>query len=99
MDPVLAFERHATTFRSRFKPALRIAFWAAILLAVVVAGAVARGGTLAARGLAAGLCVVVVLGFVARGLFERRALKRHDRLVRRLVLAEDRLLGEKVLRA
>ena len=99
MDPVLAFERHATTFRSRFKPALRIAFWAAILLSVVAAGAVARGGTLVARGLAAGLCVVVVLAFVARALFERRTLKRHDRLVRRLVLAEDRLLGEKVLRA
>ena len=99
MDPVLAFERHATAFRSRFMPALRIAFWAAALLSIVTAGAVARGGTLLMRGLAAGLWVVVVAAFLARALFVRRTLRRHDRLVRRLILAEDRVLGEKVLRA
>jgi len=99
MDPVRAFERHATGFRSRLRPALRIAFWAAFLLGVVVAGALGRRGTLEARAGALGLLVAVILAFLGRALHERHSLRRHDRLVRRLVLREDPVLGGKVLRA
>jgi len=99
MDPVRAFERHATGFRSRLKPALRIAFWAAFLLGIVVAGAVGRRGTFEARAGSLALLAVVVLAFLGRALHERHSLRRHDRLVRRLVLREDPVLGGKVLRA
>ena len=99
MDPVRAFERHAAGFRSRLKPALRIAFWAALLFAIVVAGALGRRGTLEARAVALALLAGVILAFFGRTLQERRTFRRHDRLVRRVVLREDPVLGAKVLRA
>jgi len=99
MDPVRAFERHAAGFRSRLKPALRIAFWAALLAGIVLAGALGRRGTLEARALSFALLAGVILAFFARSLHERRSLRRHDRLVRRVVLGEDPVLGAKVLRA
>ncbi|HEX5099086.1 MAG TPA: DUF4175 domain-containing protein, partial [Polyangiaceae bacterium] len=99
MDPVRAFERHAEGFRSRLKPALWIAFWAALLSAIVLAGALGRRGTLEARAFSFALLAGVIVAFFGRSLHERRSLRRHDRLVRRVVLGEDPVLGAKVLRA
>ncbi|HTQ04470.1 MAG TPA: DUF4175 domain-containing protein [Polyangiaceae bacterium] len=99
MDPVAALDRHANAWRTRVAPALRVAFWGALFAAVVVAGALGRRGTGEARLAALGVVVLVVVGFAARAWVERRGLLRQDRMVRRLILSEDRLLGEKVLRA
>lgn len=99
MDPVRAFERHATGFRSRLKPARHIAFWAALLLGIVLAGALARRGTLEMRVLALTLLGAVIAAFFVRALHESYTLRRHDRLVRRLVLRDDPVLGGQVLRA
>src|SRR5262249_4343710 len=92
-------DRHAAAWRTRVRPAARVAFWGALFASVVAAGALARRGTLEARLFAFALIVVVVLAFVVRALLERRSLLRRDRIVRRLVLREARRLGEKVLRA
>lgn len=99
MDPVAELDRHASAWRTRVAPALRVAFWGSLFAAVVAAGAVGRRGTAEARLAAVALVVVVALGFALRALLERRSLLRRDRIVRRLILSEDRLLGEKVLRA
>ncbi len=99
MDPAAALEGHASAWRTRVKPALRVAFWGALFAAIVAAGALGRRGTLGARLGALSIVLAVLAVFVARWLVERRSLERRDRLVRRLILSEDRLLGEKVLRA
>ena len=99
MDPVAELDRHASAWRTRVAPALRVAFWGALFAAVVVAGAIGRRGTTNARLAALALVVLVIVGFAARAFIERRSLLRRDRIVRRLILSEDRLLGEKVLRA
>jgi hypothetical protein len=99
MDPALALERHASAWRTRVKPALRVAFWAALFGAIVAAGSLGRRGTLEARLGAFGIVLAVAAAFLVRVLLERRSLERQDRIVRRLILREDRLLGEKVLRA
>ncbi len=99
MDAAHALERHANAWRTRVRPALRVAFWGTLFAAVVLAGSLARRGTLEARLAAFAIVVVVVVGFVVQSVLERRSLEREDRIVRRLILREDRLLGEKVLRA
>lgn len=99
MDPVAQLDRHANAWRTRVAPALRVAFWGALFAAVVAAGALGRRGTNEARLGALALVVLVALGFALRAWVERRSLLRRDRIVRRLILSEDRLLGEKVLRA
>lgn len=99
MDPVAQLDRHASAWRTRVGPALRVAFWGALFAAVVGAGALARRGTTGARLSALAVILAVVAGFAVRAWFERRSMLRRDRIVRRLILSEDRLLGEKVLRA
>ncbi len=99
MDPLGAFDRYASAWRERVRPALRVAFYGALFAAVIAAGTLGRQGTTAARLGALAVLLLVILGFSARFLLERRTLARHDRIVRRLILTEDRLLGEKVLRA
>jgi hypothetical protein len=99
MDPLATFDWYAGAWRERMRPALRVAFYGTLFAAVILAGALARQGTLAARLGAVAVLLLVILGFSARLLLERRALARHDRIVRWLILKQDRLLAEKVLRA
>jgi hypothetical protein len=99
MEPGAILERHAKAWRTRVKPALRVAFWAALFAAIVLAGSIGRRGTVEARLFALAVVVLVVGAFVLRALIERRSLEQQDRIVRRLILREDRVLGEKVLRA
>jgi hypothetical protein len=99
MDPSAPLDRLAVAWRVRTGSAVRLAFVSFVLAALVAAGFIARRGTTDARLLAALLIALVFLGFLVRALLERRALKRRDTIVRRLVLGEDRALGERVLRA
>lgn len=99
MDPSAPLDRLAVAWRVRTGSAVRLAFLAFVLAALVAAGFIARQGTTQTRLLAAGVIALVFLGFLARAILERRALKRRDSIVRRLVIGEDRALGERVLRA
>jgi hypothetical protein len=86
-------------FSSRVRPAFTLALVAFMLGAVVAAGLLGRGGTGPFRLGAAAVLVLLGLAVLVRKVQERRARARRDLMVRRLVLAADRALGERVLRA
>ncbi len=95
--PTLA--EHLATFRARVRPAWRLALLASSFCAVVAAGLVARRGTTAFRVGAATLVGSVVLGFAVARLRDRRATRRRDLVVKRLLVREDRALYQRILRA
>jgi hypothetical protein len=86
-------------FSERVRPAFKLALVAFVLGAVVAAGLLGRGGTVPFRLGAAALLVLLGLALLVRKVRARRARARRDLMVRRLVLAADRALGERVLRA
>src|SRR5688572_10938339 len=99
MDRAVALAELEQAFRSRVRPAARLALLAAGLFALVLAGLLSRWGTPLMRFAAASVIGTVALVAVATALRERRARRRRDLLVKRLVLGADRALGERVLRA
>lgn len=99
MDPSAPLDRLAIVWRVRTGSSVRLAFFSFVFAALVGAGFIARRGTTDARLIAALVIALVLLAFLVRTFLERRALKRRDSIVRRLVLGEDRALGERVLRA
>ncbi|HEY3496458.1 MAG TPA: DUF4175 domain-containing protein [Polyangiaceae bacterium] len=99
MDPSSTLRELAKTFRVRVRPAARLALVGCLFASVVLAGLVARRGTGEARAGAALAIAVVLLGFLLHGVLERRSLRRRELVVRRLLLGQDRELGERVLRA
>src|SRR5262245_33474815 len=98
-DSVRAILELGRVARARLDPAARFLFGSAALATIVLAGFIARRGTLETRLLAALVVGSVAVGYVARWLLWRRALRRRDRLVQRVVVGADRELGERVLRA
>jgi hypothetical protein len=99
MDRTVALAELEQAFRSRVRPAARLAVLAAGVLALVLAGVLGRFGTAPMRIAAVSVIGTVVLVAVAAALRERRARRRRDLVVKRLVLGADRTLGERVLRA
>ena len=98
-DPVVTILELGRLARARLDPAARFLFASAALAALVMAGFVARQGTLETRTVAASIVAGVLLSYLARWLVWRRDLGRRERLVRRVVLGADRPTGERVLRA
>src|SRR5262245_40389562 len=97
MDPTGTLSELAKTFRVRVRLVVRLAFGAFLFASLVLAGFVARCGSVEARAAAALVVACVLLGFLARGVLERRSLRRREFVVRRLLLGADRSLGERVL--
>jgi hypothetical protein len=99
MDPTGTLTQLAKSFRVRVRPAARLFFWSCLFAAVVAAGHVARRGTPEYRIFGALLVACVLAGILVRALLARRVARRRELIVRNLLFGEDRVLGEKVLRA
>ncbi len=75
------------------------AVFALLLLSVVAAAHVARGGTLSARAAAATLVASALLLLVVRALRARRSLSTPGQVIRKVLISTQRDLGERTLRA
>jgi len=99
MPAVRTLERLATPWRGRVGRAAQRTLWA-LALAVLLGGAhLARQGTLVWRGLVAGLFAAVVVLLVGRYVRDRRDWRSPRRTIGRVLVATDRALGERALRA
>jgi hypothetical protein len=99
VEPRTALAELATNHRRRQRPALRALFFAALVATLVLTAELARVGTPLLRALGAALLLLVLLVFLLRSLWERRALASAEGIAEKLVVPADRELGERVLRA
>lgn len=99
MDASPILHRLASAWRGRVGTASRQALLALLLLALFAGAHLARLGTPAARGAAAGALVLVLLAMVLRSIRWRRDWLDLERTLTRVVTPSHPELGERALRA